>query len=242
MSGYYTSPQLDSTQLIASINSYDREQLQKLVDDDNKVKELVFESQQVKNLVSSRDELLRSTRQMAEHNLSQRPQLEESKEELINLHQQLGEALNTQQKLQAQIESLADKHSHDTILALLQAAAAEVEESSEKLADSFLDKEVECDGFLDSFLLMRKLAHERRIKCDKMNDLVTTGNSNVFPTSVHANYAASNPPPPPPSISTQNHFGNSAYQLPYPTTGGAMPLPYGNSPAGGAGYYAYGRR
>lgn len=63
----------------------------------------------------------------------------------------------------------------DTALALLQTAAAESEEESDKIVKQFLDKELQVDGFLEQFMLSRKIMHLRKLKAEKMNDLIRKG-------------------------------------------------------------------
>nr|XP_046202877.1 VPS37B subunit of ESCRT-I a isoform X1 [Oncorhynchus gorbuscha] len=63
----------------------------------------------------------------------------------------------------------------DTLLALLQAEGAKIEEETENMADSFLDGDVTLDTFIDSYQSKRKLAHLRRVKIDKLQEMVLKG-------------------------------------------------------------------
>lgn len=84
-------------------------------------------------------------------------------------------------------ESKSNNISQDTALALLQSAAAEAEDESEKIYQQFLDKELtNIDAFLDQFITTRKKMHERKLKADKMVELMrsqSSRNSNVYPQS-----------------------------------------------------------
>lgn len=60
----------------------------------------------------------------------------------------------------------------DTALALLQTAAAESEEESESIVKQLMDKELQIDAFLDKFMSSRKTMHLRKLKADKMVELV----------------------------------------------------------------------
>lgn len=108
-------------------------------------------------------------------------------------------------------ETKSNNISQDTALALLQSAAAEAEDESEKIYQQFLDKDIaSIDTFLDQFIVSRKKMHERKLKADKMIELMrnqSNRNSSFF-----------------------NPSNVSSGGLPYPSSGGAVPYPIG--PAG----------
>merc|ERR1712039_961993 len=86
------------------------------------------------------------------------------------------EAMRTAEKVKNAKRELDEKSGSvepDTLLALLQTAHAEAEEASDSVANDFLNKRIEnVDEFLDEFLEKRKLCHLRRIKVDKMKELL----------------------------------------------------------------------
>lgn len=65
----------------------------------------------------------------------------------------------------------------DTALALLQTAAATSEEESENIADQFISRDIDIDAFLEQFASSRKVMHLRKVKADKMKELLTQRNS-----------------------------------------------------------------
>lgn len=74
------------------------------------------------------------------------------------------------------LESKSGNLTQDTALALLQTAGAESEELSEKIVKQFLENEITVDIFLEQFMSMRKTMHLRKIKADKMNELIRQPN------------------------------------------------------------------
>lgn len=114
----------------------------------------------------------------------------------------------------------------ETALALLQTAASEIEEESDKIAKKFLENETELDDFLDEFLLKRKLMHMRLVKAEKLSKILqrdpTLNNIpnyiNAPPVNINTNYF--------PGISG-NIPGNSP---PYPL--GPSTVPYPSGPIG----------
>ena len=79
--------------------------------------------------------------------------------------------------LKAEIDNKSGKMTPDSLLILLEAACSEAEEESEEMVESFMSSQ---DNSLDEFLNMykdkRKLAHMRRIKIDKMRELLARNN------------------------------------------------------------------
>lgn len=94
----------------------------------------------------------------------------------------------------------------DTALALLQTAAAESEEASEQIVKQFLEKELPVDGFLEQFMVSRKTMHLRKLKAEKMNEIIRKG------ASVSSGY---------------NNFNRSFYPYQPAIGGGNVPYPIG---------------
>lgn len=57
-------------------------------------------------------------------------------------------------------------------MALLQAAAAECEEKSEEIATKFQNKELTIDEYLEKFMTVRKMMHARKLKIEKMSEIL----------------------------------------------------------------------
>jgi hypothetical protein len=84
----------------------------------------------------------------------------------------------------------------DTTHALLQAASAEAEEESEAMTDKYLKGQMDTESFVSQFVAIRTNAHLRRIKAEKMGEIVSPRNRASFSTGV-----------------------------PYPTNPASMPMP-----------------
>lgn len=102
----------------------------------------------------------------------------------------------------------------DTTLALLQAAAAESEEASEKLSTDFLENSLSVEEFIQQFLKDRKMMHLRKLKAEKMVELLRQPRrmSSNLPTP-HNNYVP------------QSNFYPSNSNVPYPAGPISMPMP-----------------
>lgn len=101
------------------------------------------------------------------------------------------------------------------MLDILKATAAESEEKSDKIAEDFLDSNIAIDEFLEQFKLSRMEMHLRKLKADKMQELLRHSGSGL-----QINY-------PPGGMS--NFYGPNPGAMPYPSmqAGGypMMPMP-----------------
>lgn len=83
------------------------------------------------------------------------------------------------------------------------------------IAEKFLVGDLDIDSFLEQFTARRKVMHLRRVKADKMTEILTRQRNALSPPR---SYTHHNPPshiPLPPV----------AGSMPYPVPGGYMPMP-----------------
>lgn len=111
----------------------------------------------------------------------------------------------------------------ETALALLQTAASEMEEESDKIAKKFLDSELELDDFLDDFLEKRRIMHMRLVKAEKLSKILQRDPSlNNIPNYINS-----------PPVSVNSHFfpgmptNIPSNMPPYPVNGPTVPYPVG---------------
>ncbi|XP_077865682.1 vacuolar protein sorting-associated protein 37A-like [Saccoglossus kowalevskii] len=60
------------------------------------------------------------------------------------------------------------RYNPSNLLTHLKIASAEAEEESEKIADLFLDKQIDIESFVQQFMEKRKLCHTRKGKEEKL--------------------------------------------------------------------------
>lgn len=155
--------------------------------------------------------LIASNKSLAEFNLAREPAYRETRDMLLDSHK---EALDIKREVEHKRHKLDDvtrQTSLDTTLALLQTAAAEAEEESERCAESFLSGDLPLEQFLSNFLDKRKIAHMRRIKTEKLIEHVRSQGRG----SAAADNGPIRPAPAPPG------------GAPYPVGGPTMPTPGG---------------
>lgn len=98
------------------------------------------------------------------------------------------------------IESLYSRTSLDTTHALLQTAALEAEEESDKITEQFLDGLMDAETFMSQYEPARCLSHMRRLKSEKMAELVKQSQRGRTSFSTSVPYPTSPPQMPMPGM------------------------------------------
>lgn len=106
----------------------------------------------------------------------------------------------------------------------MQAAAAESEEKSDKILTQLQEKEITIEDFVEQFMPERKLMHLRKLKAEKMSDLMKQPAVPPRPTSNIGPPQGGGGMPYPPS----NFYPGmiAPPPVPYPTGPLAMPMPH----------------
>ncbi|XP_013870165.1 VPS37B subunit of ESCRT-I a [Austrofundulus limnaeus] len=155
--------------------AYSMTQLNEFLEDDEKLANMVLEMDEMQEVQQSKEKTLANNRTLAEQNLTLQPQLEQRKEQLTKRYNCLQESYESYQLRKSTMDHKSGNSSLDTLLALLQAEGAKIEEETENMADSFLDGDVTLDVFIDAYQNNRKLAHLRRVKIEKLQEMVLKG-------------------------------------------------------------------
>ncbi|XP_046740074.1 vacuolar protein sorting-associated protein 37B isoform X1 [Diprion similis] len=200
----------DIVATLGLLSHLNNEELKELLNDDDKFEEIVKDVKQFKEQDTEKEMLLASNRSMAEFNLSNKPKLEDGKQAIRELSEKGSKLCTSVMEKLDQLKEQSGTMTVDTALALLQASAAEIEEESEKIQGKFMNEEMEVDEFLEQFLTRRKLMHLRKVKVDKMKELMLKprpSSSGIlgYPTS--------------------GNFPGMGPSVPYPTGVIGMPMP-----------------
>lgn len=103
-------------------------------------------------------------------------------------------------------------------MALLQTAASESETKSEEIVTKLQEREVPVDEFLEQFMTARKEMHLRKLKSEKMVELIRQQQAN-----------ARNGPPVSPFGRPVSGYPPTNIYPPQPPIGGGVPYPTGGS-------------
>ncbi|XP_034152677.1 VPS37B subunit of ESCRT-I b isoform X1 [Esox lucius] len=179
-------------------SSFTMTQLNEMLEDDEKLNSIVKEMDEMREVQQMKELTLVSNISLAEQNLKLQPSLDLQKNRLTSRYRHLQELYDDYQLRKSTLYHGSGNCSLDILLALLQAEGAKIEEETEvtrhcthktltkthqytlylllqNMADSFLDGELPLDCFIDDYQRRRCLAHLRRVKIDKLRELVLKG-------------------------------------------------------------------
>lgn len=157
------------------LSAYTMTQLNEILEDDEKLTKMVQEMDEIQEVQQNKEKTLGNNRTLAEQNLALQPRLELQKGQLTKRYNCLQESFESYQLRKSTLDHKSGNTSLDILLALLQAEGAKIEEETENMADSFLDGDMTLDSFIDSYQNKRKLAHLRRVKIEKLQEMVMKG-------------------------------------------------------------------
>lgn len=83
------------------------------------------------------------------------------------------------------------------------------------IAEKFLEGDLDIDNFLEQFAASRKVMHLRRVKADKMTEILTRQHNAAHPPQSYTHHSAPSYTPLPPVTGS----------VPYPIPGINMPMP-----------------
>lgn len=146
------------------------DELKELLNNDDKLDEKVDEV--LESLKSQKVRFFEENRNRAEKNIEKEPKIIELRGKLAELTEEGRTSCNAVQELLTQIKEKTGGVSQETALALLQTAASESEEQTEEFVKKFTDNELNVDAFLEEFLSSRRAMHLRKLKAEKMQELI----------------------------------------------------------------------
>ncbi|XP_006875053.1 PREDICTED: vacuolar protein sorting-associated protein 37C [Chrysochloris asiatica] len=206
------------------------EELEQMQNDPEAIERLALESPKVQDLQLEREMALATNRSLAEQNLEFQTPLELSRSNLLDKYQELQKLVERCREQKAKLETFSSALQPGTLLDLLQVEGLKIEEESEAMAEQFLEGEVPLETFLENFFSMRVLSHLRRVRVEKLQEVVRKPRA---PQEPIGDVPPPRPPPPPRPApqATPPVAEEQPLPLPPPSAGPPYPLPYSPSPA-----------
>jgi ESCRT-I complex subunit VPS37 len=168
-------------QFRAILYNADKDQLNKYLNDEEACESLCKSSNEYKSLLNEKESLQQANKKLAESNLNKEPVLERVKKELT-------ESIKEFEKSKQEYASLKETYdavgavgdmSLSSIYNALVADAIKCEEETDRQADEFfcsmsgsMHTEEELNAFQKKFLESRTQAHLKKIKAEKMKELL----------------------------------------------------------------------
>ncbi|KAL1023607.1 hypothetical protein UPYG_G00043450 [Umbra pygmaea] len=221
------------------LQDLNQSELQELLDNTERLESMALESDEIQNIQLEREMALASNRSLAEQNLDMKPRLETQREHLVERYSELESVRDTYRQHCAQRDGMVGLVSPEGLFSRLQTEGASTETESECLADEFLDGQLSLDSFLERFLSLRSLAHKRRVRIEKLQEILrqkkedaaTAGEPSATTSQASASQDPTanpqNPTPqqqqPQPCSKPSNH---TSFQNPSAHNGPGVPLPY----------------
>ncbi|OXU27747.1 hypothetical protein TSAR_003166 [Trichomalopsis sarcophagae] len=155
------------------------EELKKLSEDEDLMDEFLEKHSKLKDIDSAVEDAIDWVEKTATTNLDQEQQLQELREDVTEKVQTV-EALKARyDKLIQQYNKLSEVFAPEHIRDCLREAADESQEQSETIAQDFLNRKIDVERFLSTYVECRKLGQARRTKEEKLthqiNELKRTG-------------------------------------------------------------------
>lgn len=169
-SGLLASPILANQ--MEKLQDLSQSELQELLDNPERVESMALESDEIQNIQLEREMALASNRSLAEQNLDIKPRLESQKEVLVERYSQLEAVREAYRQHCSLKDGMAGQVSPEALFSRLQTEGSKTEAESEALADEFLEGSLPLDSFLDRFLSLRSLAHKRRVRIEKLQEIL----------------------------------------------------------------------
>ncbi|KAM6308759.1 vacuolar protein sorting-associated protein 37C [Aegotheles albertisi] len=203
------------------------EELRELQENTEEIERLALESQEVQELQLEREMALAANRSLAEQNLKFQGPLESGRADLSRKYEELQRLAERCKEQKAKLEKFVAAAHPQTLLDLLQVESQKIEEESENMAEKFLESEVPLETFLEQFSVMRKLSHLRRVRVEKLQELLRKSGASQEPGRDSQPPPAAGPAEPP-------------QPQPFPSAAPPFPLPYSPAPNAPVGPTAHG--
>ncbi|KAF7651856.1 hypothetical protein LDENG_00104550 [Lucifuga dentata] len=170
-------------------------ELQELLASPEKVESMALESDEIQNIQLEREMALASNRSLAEQNLDMKPHLESQKEMLVQRYSQLEAVRETYRQHCILRDGMVGQVSPEALLSRLQTEGAKTEAESEALAEEFLEGSLPLDSFLEHFLSLRSLALKRRVRIEKLQEILRQRSEGSNPSAISQDPPTTTPSP-----------------------------------------------
>ncbi|KAK0167504.1 hypothetical protein PV327_004894 [Microctonus hyperodae] len=151
------------------LNNLSNEELMELRQSgDDNIDAFLDEYSRLEDIHSSIDEIINSVEEMANSNLAKEAELKTLQDEITSKIQTVSQLKTHYDYLIQQYNKLSEAFTPDHIRECLKQVADDSHEQSEKIAENFLEKKIDVERFLSTYIECRKLGQARRTKEEKL--------------------------------------------------------------------------
>ncbi|XP_011877576.1 PREDICTED: vacuolar protein sorting-associated protein 37A [Vollenhovia emeryi] len=160
--------QSQTNSIFPELNSLTNEELKRLSEDDDRLDDFLEKHSQIKDMNAAIENAMDWVEKTAEANAAKEPELKQ-------LQADVADKVKTVAALKARYDNLIQRYNKlsevftpDHIKECLRQAADESHEESEKIAEDFLNRKIDVERFLSTYIECRKLGQARRTKEEKL--------------------------------------------------------------------------
>ncbi|GFR90672.1 vacuolar protein sorting-associated protein 37A-like [Elysia marginata] len=146
-------------------------ELQELADDEDRIHEMVQKVPNLVDFMQQREDLSSTCVQLAQSNLLLKPKIESLKSEVVEKNSELDRIKTDFEQHCQKHMTLSEQYHPSHIQTNLKVAVMEADEESENIAEKFLEKDIDVDEFVKTFMEKRTLCYLRRAKEEKLNQI-----------------------------------------------------------------------
>lgn len=166
---------MDESAALGLLQHLSKDDLQHLLNNEDKLNDLIQDLQQVRSVHCDHDDIVARNKSIAVYNLSLQPKLDTLKTEVAALYETVNKLKIDLNAEKTKLDKVDSNQKLETLHAVLQTVVAESEELAEELANDFCDKKLTVEEFMLRYIPCRTVGNKRRIKVDKMAELLREG-------------------------------------------------------------------
>lgn len=151
------------------LNGLTLEDLQLLNEKIDKQDEFLENIPQIREMNKNLDDLLIQIEELSDANLGKKGQLEELYKTRKIRIETLNKLLQNNENLSRNYQLLSDRYKPSNIKESLRRAATKADEESEAIAEQFLNRDLDVDHFVNSYIKSRLVSHLRKTKEEKLS-------------------------------------------------------------------------
>ncbi|KOC67719.1 Vacuolar protein sorting-associated protein 37A [Habropoda laboriosa] len=150
------------------LNNLTTEELKLLSEDEDRLDEFLNKHSELKDINTTIDGTIDWVQKTAEANVAKEPELRELQSNVVNKVQTVAALKARYDQLIQRYNKLSEVFTPDHIKECLRKAADESHEESERIAEDFLNRKIDVERFLSTYIECRKLGQARRTKEEKL--------------------------------------------------------------------------
>ncbi|XP_012056958.1 PREDICTED: vacuolar protein sorting-associated protein 37A [Atta cephalotes] len=154
--------------IFPELNNLTNEELKRLSEDDDKLDDFLEKHSQIKDINAAIEDAMDWVEKTAEANAAKEPELKQLQVDVADKVKTVAALKARYDHLIQRYNKLSEVFTPDHIKECLRQAADESHEESEQIAEDFLNRKIDVERFLSTYIECRKLGQARRTKEEKL--------------------------------------------------------------------------